>query len=477
MTNKIIPVILCGGSGTRLWPISRDALPKQFLELKGENSLIQETALRSAQCSGANPEDFVTVTLGDMKKDVVQQLAHLDRGFTSHVLGEPVARNTAAAVAYAALYVQRHFGSDAIMWVLPSDHYMADKGALKQALDKAVVAAKQDYLVTYGITPSRPETGYGYIKKADSMGIDDSMFHVDEFVEKPSLGVAQEYIVSGDFLWNSGMFVFSAGTVIDNFRKHAPAVLRDVQQAVAQGRNEYNPSFDVYEGVEQIPFDKAIMERSGKVAVVPCDPAWSDIGSWESLWEISDKDKHGNAIVGEAICYESTDCIVHAQERLVTCAGLDNIVIAETADAVMVADKSNSDGIKAIVNALKKEGRREVSEPQHECRPWGEFKILSQSEGYKIKEIVVKPGETLSLQMHHHRAEFWIVISGEATAQVDDLVKTVLAGEMVYIPVQAKHRLANHGREDLSIVEVQCGSYLGEDDIVRFDDVYGRTAA
>lgn len=473
---KIIPVILCGGSGTRLWPLSREGMPKQFLNLLGDSSLLQQTALRALDCANAKPEDLVIVTLGSATKEVVRQMKELNPALATHVLSEPVARNTAAAVALAANYVNNHFGSDSVLWILPADHFVGDEKALTESLQKAVAAAQDDYLVTFGIKPTRPETGYGYISLSDDIG--DGVRKAAQFVEKPNRETAEQYIASGDYLWNSGMFVFTAATILKAFFEHSEDTAVTVQRSMfASGGAAKMPSLEVYETIEEEPFDKAIMEKADRVAVVPCDPQWSDIGGYESLWELREKDRNGNVISGKSAVYGSKNCFVHSEERLVAVAGLDNIAVIETSDAILVTDKSNGDAMKMLVKGLKAQGAQETIQPPKESRPWGMFKILSETKGYKIKEIVVKPGEKLSLQMHHHRAEFWVVIEGEAIVTVGEEEKHMKAQDFVFIPLQATHRLANPGKTNLKIVEIQCGDYLGEDDIVRFDDVYGRSAA
>lgn len=479
MNQIIIPVILCGGSGTRLWPLSRENAPKQFLKLNGDNSLLQETVDRALKCSGASADQLVTVTLDAMKKQTVQQLNEYDPDATAHILGEPSARNTAAAVAYAAKYVEKQFGRDAIMWVLPADHYVTDVNALRTALENAVEAADQGYLTTFGMQPTRPETGYGYIQMSEEWTDNKGIFSVERFVEKPDRQTAENYIAEGNYVWNSGMFVFKTSSVLSAYEKYEKSIMDVVERATSKMPGLKTVSPEIYAESPEEPFDTAIMENSDKVAVVPCDIGWSDIGSWESVWEIQDKDSAGNALDGRVACVESEDCLIKAGDRLVAAVGLKDVVIIDNGDSVLVADKSSSTAMKTMVKALKKQNARETIDPTMEERPWGQFKCLSQSDavGYKIKEIIVKPGEKLSLQMHHHRCEFWTVIKGEALVTIDDDVRLVKALESVHIPLQAKHRMENPGTEDLILVEVQCGDYLGEDDIVRFDDIYGRAAA
>lgn len=361
MTDLVVPVILCGGSGTRLWPASREKLPKQFLNLMGENSLLQETALRAVRTTGAKAGDIITVTLGDLAGQVSEQLAAVDAASAGHVLSEPSARNTAAAVAYAASYINAQHGPEALMLILPSDHYIGDEAALATAFKKGITAAKDGYLVTLGIQPTRPDTGYGYIRLGPQLGY-KAVHQASAFVEKPKLDMAVTYLESGDYLWNSGMFLFKAGEVLNQFKTHAPHILSAVNEAMQAGKPG-TPDSALYARIPSEPFDKAIMEKAHNVAVVPCNPVWSDIGSWESLWDIRDKDDAANVIEGSAVTIDNKGCLIIARsDRLVACAGLKNIVVIDTGDAILVADRSNSEAIKTLVAALKQAGHPQVSE-------------------------------------------------------------------------------------------------------------------
>lgn len=361
MTDPIIPVILCGGSGTRLWPASREKLPKQFLNLMGENSLLHETALRAMRTCGAKASEVVTVTLGDLADQVQLQLGTVEGGAAGHILSEPFARNTAAAVAYAAMYIQSVFGADALMLVLPADHYIGDEDALAVAYHKGVAPAKDGYLVTFGIQPTRPDTGYGYIRIGEHLGY-DTVHQAAAFVEKPKLDVALGYLQSGDYLWNSGMFLFKVSAVLAQFKTHAPQVLTAVEAAMKAG-TPGAPDPVLYAEIPSEPFDKAIMEKTPQVAVIPCNPIWSDIGSWESLWDIRDKDDAANVVEGGAVTIDTSGCLIIAKsDRLVACAGIKNVVVIDTGDAILIADRSNSDALKALVTALKKAGHPQVVE-------------------------------------------------------------------------------------------------------------------
>lgn len=363
MNHTVIPVILCGGSGTRLWPASRERFPKQFLKLIGGNSLLQETAQRAHAITGAPWDNLLTVTLGALGDQVRTQLAEIDPVAARHILSEPCARNTAAAVAFAALYIRAHFGKDAFVWILPADHHIGHTNVLAEAFHEGLAAAGDGHLVTFGIQPTRPETGYGYIRSGDRLG--ERGFKVDSFVEKPDLNTAKAYLDSGDYLWNSGMFLFRAGDVLNEFDVLAKDILSGVEKAMASGE-ENAPDAARYNAIPSEPFDKAILEKSGKVAVVPCNPDWSDIGSWESLWEIRAKDGNGNVTEGEVV-YESThNCLIQSRDRLIACAGLENIVAIDTGDAILIADRRNGDAIKALVSEMKKRGRTELIDPPPE---------------------------------------------------------------------------------------------------------------
>lgn len=466
--------MLCGGSGTRLWPLSRERLPKQFLNLAGERSLLRDTIERALAIAGTT--ELVSVTLEDLKPETLHQLGEASPELPRHMLAEPLARDTAGAVALAAFYVRDTFGPGAIMWVMPADHHIGDETALARAVERALPAAEAGCLVTFGIRPTRAETGYGYIRAGEILdAFPGEVRRAAQFVEKPAAAVAESYLASGDYLWNSGMFLFGAEAVLKDFRELATGIYDTVRLAMDSGRAAA-PAADIYAALPRQSFDRAVMEKSGNVAVVPCDPAWSDIGGWESLWEISPKDANGNAVEGRVVLHESANCIVRAQERLVACAGLENIVVAETGDAVLVADRRNGEAIKFLTAALKNAGQQEAIEPACETRPWGGFKVLSEAPGYKVKELTVAPGGQLSLQSHRHRAEFWFVAEGEALVTLGGEEKRLGAQESVFIAPGVIHRLANPGPVGLKIIEIQYGNYLGKDDIIRYEDIYGRAA-
>ncbi len=356
MTTTVIPVILCGGSGTRLWPASRDQHPKQLLSLIDNFSLLQNTMMRALRISGGNARDVVTVTHAALAPQVAAQLSAIDPEATRHILQEPSARNTAAAVAYAAAYIHRTFGKNALMWILPSDHHIGDEEEMTAAFKCALRGSEDGYLVTFGIRPTRPETGYGYIRLGKALA-DGAIHHAEAFVEKPDAATARGYIAAGNYLWNSGMFLFSTEILLAEYRSHAAEILEKVYLAMAQGMGSH------YAAVPEAPFDKAVMEKSSRVAIIPCNPGWSDIGSWESLWEIREKDTHGNVIEGNALCQSTYNCLIHAKKRFIACAGLENLVVIETDDALLIANRSDTDAMRSLVNSLKKTGRYEMSHP------------------------------------------------------------------------------------------------------------------
>lgn len=361
MATNIIPVILCGGSGTRLWPASRESYPKQFLNLMDDFSLLQNTVLRAMRLADVGADKVVTVTLDNMANEVVNQLSTVDFAATQHILREPSARNTAAAIAFAALYVSETFGDDALMWVLPADHHFSDERNLELALRHARRATRKDYLVTFGIEPHRAETGYGYIRLGDKFPW-GAVHKADAFIEKPDITTAQAYVEAKNYLWNSGMFLFSTGVLLNEYATHADKTLKGVRKSLQVSGDPQRADAAVYGELSEQPFDKAIMERSGRVAVVPCNPGWSDIGSWESLWEIHQKDDCGNVIQGRAACHKTSNCLIQANTRLIACAGLENIVVIETPDALLIADRRNSDAMRSLVRTLKSAGCAEVTE-------------------------------------------------------------------------------------------------------------------
>jgi mannose-1-phosphate guanylyltransferase/mannose-6-phosphate isomerase len=362
MDKTVIPVILCGGSGTRLWPASREYQPKQFLQLIDDFSLLQNTMRRALRISGAAAKNIVTVTGDALAAQVRAQLGAIDPAATEHVLSEPSARNTAAAVAYAAAYIEHVFGKDALMWILPADHHIGDEDEMSAAFQHALHAGGSGHLVTFGIRPTRPETGYGYIRLGKPLQ-GSAVYHADSFVEKPDAETASGYVEAGNYLWNSGMFLFSTDILLAEYERLAPAILEKARLAMNNAGDKRQALDAHYGDIPEVPFDKAIMEKSAGVAVIPCNPAWSDIGSWESLWEISPKDLDGNVIEGNAVCHSTKDCLIRAQKRLIACAGLENLVIVETGDALLIANRSDGDSMRMLVKALKGAGYAETTHP------------------------------------------------------------------------------------------------------------------
>ena len=475
--TRLVPVILLGGAGTRLWPVSRATLPKPLAPLMGEESLLQQTARRVIAC--APPEHVITVGARAHDFMVRRQLAEVDPAFGGHRLLEPSGRNTAAAIALAALYARDRFGAEAVLWVCPSDHLVTDPTVLQRAVELALPVAAAGELVTFGITPVRPETGYGYIRAGAPLPAAAAVRRVARFVEKPERAVAEALLAEGDCYWNSGIFLFRADRVLAELGAHAPAILQAVERAYAGLREMPGGAFEVpqdaYDAVPAAPIDKAVMERAERIAVLPCDPGWSDLGSWQALWERLPQDGSGNAVRGQAFLDASAGCLVHAESRLVACAGLRDVAVVETADAVLVADRHDADAGRRLVALLQQAGRAEATAHAEEQRPWGSFRVLHEGPGFKVKEIVVAPGGRLSLQSHEHRAEHWVVVAGIAQVTVDDDVVTLEPNQSVHVPLGARHRMENPGEVPMRLIEVQCGDYLGEDDITRYEDIYGRS--
>jgi mannose-1-phosphate guanylyltransferase len=469
---RLVPTILCGGAGSRLWPVSREFHPKPFIRLADGQSLLQKAFLRGAALLGA--QEIITVTNRELFFKIEEEFREVNktRLATSFIL-EPFGRNTAAAVAAAALQVAKTYGEDAVLLILAADHLIADQPAFAKAVAQATELAQQGKLVTFGIKPRSPETGYGYIEADGNK--------VMRFVEKPSLETAQEYVKSGRFLWNSGMFCFTAGTVLQEMTKHCPDVLTATgkcfaQSDFAEGKGfrqlELHPEY--FQEVPDISIDYAVMEKSCRVAVVPCDIGWSDIGSWNALSDLAPSDSSGNRVEGEALLYNTSNCYIRSDERLVGAVGAQNLVIVDTPDALLVADRSCAQDVKHIFAQLKAKGHQAHRLHRTVYRPWGTYTVLEEGPRFKIKRIVVKPGASLSLQLHHHRSEHWIVVSGMAKVTNNNRELYVNTNESTFIPPGHQHRLTNPGLIDLVMIEVQSGDYLGEDDIVRVDDIYGR---
>lgn len=474
LANHVItPVVLCGGSGTRLWPLSRTVHPKQLLSLINDKSMLQNTLLRVQSMLDARP---IVICNHEYRFMVAEQLK--DAGFAkADIFLEPEGKNTAPAVTIAALHVLQQ-NQDPLLMVMPADHDIANTDQFVNTIQAGVALANQNYLVTFGVIPNRPETGYGYILKGEALS-PTSGYGVKRFVEKPSLAKAKEYVSSGNYFWNSGMFLFRASVFIQAMREFAPDILQACEQAIAgMGVDlDFYRLNEAFLSCRSESIDFAVMEKASNIAVVPLQSEWSDVGSWDVLWQISDKDKAGNVVRGEVFVDNVSDSYLHAEKRLLAVVGLSNVVVIETSDAVLVADKNNCQDIKNIVGLLKGSQREEAHTHHRVHRPWGFYEALNKSDRYHVKHIVVKPGAKLSLQMHQHRSEHWVIIKGKALVTRGEEEFELSENESIYIPANVKHRIENKADHLLHFIEVQTGSYFGEDDIVRFDDIYGRKEA
>lgn len=468
----LIPLILSGGSGTRLWPVSRKNLPKQFLSLTGHETLFQQTVTRTSLLPDVGAP--IIVASDDHRFLAAEQLQEL-RVSQASILLEPVARNTAPAIAVGALCAMDR-SPDAVLLVLPADHLIADTDAFTAAVAQARTLADQDWLVTFGIKPDRAETGFGYIQRGEALG--QHAYRVNQFVEKPTLPVAESYLAQGTYDWNSGMFMFRASRYLEELGTHAPAMLEAARAAYAKAKIDLDfirLDAEAFATSPNNSIDYAVMEKTAHAAVVPVSCGWSDIGSWDALWLAADRDRDGNRLEGDVITLDTSNSLVRSHPRhLVATIGLDNVVVVTTPDATLVARRDASQDVKKIVDALKSADRTEHDLHRVVRRPWGSYDSLESGDRFQVKRLVVKPGAALSLQMHHHRAEHWIVVKGVAEVTCDDKVFLLAENQSTYLPLGSKHRLRNPGKVPVELIEVQSGSYLGEDDIVRFDDVYGR---
>ncbi len=471
----LIPTILCGGAGSRLWPVSREMHPKPFIRLADGQSLLQKAFLRGALLAGAT--EVLTVTNRELFFKTRDEYLEVDGGAipTAFIL-EPFGRGTAAAVASAALYIAQRHGPDVAMLALPADHLIADAAAFARAVEQARSLAAQGRLVTFGIRPTAPETGYGYIE-AD--GTD-----VLRFVEKPSAEVASGYVKSGRFLWNSGIFCFTAGAILEEMRRHCPDIVTAVERCMERARRveaDGSPRIELdaeaFDAVPDTSIDYAVMEKSRRVAVVACDIGWSDIGSWTAIGDLVDPDANRNRLEGHAVLHEVSGCYIRSADRVVGAVGIDDLVIVDTPDALLVAHKDRAQDVRNIYGQLRAQGHEAHRLHRTVHRPWGTYTVIEEGPGFKIKRIEVKPGASLSLQMHEHRSEHWVVVSGTAKVLNGERELTVNANESTFVPAGTRHRLENATALPLVIIEVQSGAYLGEDDIVRFDDKYGRHPA
>lgn len=466
----MIVVTLSGGAGTRLWPASREAHPKPFMKLADGETLIQKTYSRAKMLNS----EVLTVTNRDyyfMSRDELERVG----AFGSFLL-EPFGRNTAPAIALAAKMIESMQGSDAVLLVLAADHLIDNQIAFANAVANATALANEGYLTTFGIVPTAPETGFGYMEKGEARG---SGYQVARFVEKPDIETAKTYVSSGKYLWNSGMFCFKAGVYLEELFKHAPEVAKTVNDCWQDMQPLSNPNMseipaELFKHVPNISIDYAVMEKSDKVAVVPSDFGWNDIGSWGAIRDLVQPDADGNRALGEAIFIDASNTFVQSEDRLVAALGITDLMIIDTPDALLVSRSDKAQDVKKVVAKLKKDNHDTFKLHRTVSRPWGTYTVLEEGPGFKIKRIEVKPGASLSLQMHNHRSEHWIVVSGTAKVSNGDSEITVRHNESAYIPAGQKHRLENPNKTLCVMIEVQCGSYLGEDDIVRFEDIYGR---
>jgi len=468
--TSLFPVILSGGAGTRLWPLSREMYPKQLLALTSKMTMLQETVTRLAGVGAVRPP--IVVCNDAHRFTVAEQVRGLDVEPTA-ILLEPAGRNTAPAVALAALKAQE-IDAGAILIVAPADHVIRDSREFQTAANAAVIEAQKGRLVTFGIVPNAAETGYGYIRRADGEG---PTYPVAQFIEKPPLDLATQFVASGDYYWNSGMFVFQAGRYLAELGKFAPDILEASTAAYRSAKSDLD-----FVRIDKAAFarcrsesiDYAVMEKTHDAVVLPLDAGWSDVGSWSSLFDALPADEDGNVLLGDVLVHDTHDCYVHSTSRLVTAVGMDDHIIVETKDAVMVAPKGRVQDVKELVNKLKKSGRSESSLHREVFRPWGSYDSIDDGERFQVKRLSLKPGGCLSLQMHHHRAEHWIVVQGTARITCNDKTFLLSENESTYVPIGATHRIENPGKLALHIVEVRSGSYMGEDDIVRLQDSYGR---
>ncbi|MDP1934596.1 MAG: mannose-1-phosphate guanylyltransferase/mannose-6-phosphate isomerase [Nitrosomonas sp.] len=478
MNVNIHPVILSGGGGTRLWPLSRANYPKQLLPLVGKETMLQATLARAAALSNTQAPIIVCNT---EHRFLIQEQCEAIKIKPEAIYLESAGRNTAPAIALAAFHLSQ-IDENALMIVLPADHVIDDQVAFAQAVETAKVAAQEDYLVTFGVVPSAPETGYGYIKAGTALSfatpIALAAYQVQSFFEKPNRETATAYLQEGGYTWNSGMFVFTAKNYLQELQRHRPDIFAAVQKAWQEKTTDLGfilPGKDAFTASPSDSIDYAIMQVTDRAAVVPAQFGWSDVGSWDSLWQIAPKDSDGNVTSGDTLVFDTQKSYIRAENRLVAVIGLDDVIVIETADAVLVMHKSKAQHLKTAIQQLESSQRKEHLDHLRVHRPWGWYEGIDKGERFQVKRIMVKPGEKLSLQMHHHRAEHWVVVSGTAKVTVENQETLFTENQSTYIPLGKSHRLENPGKIPLHLIEVQSGTYLGEDDIVRFEDSYGRT--
>lgn len=470
---QLIPTILCGGAGSRLWPISREFHPKPFIRLQDGQSLLQKAFLRAMNLPNVN--EILTITNRELFFKIEDEFAEVEQNnITKSYILEHFGKNTAPAIACGALEIHAKHGNDALMLILTADHLIPEQDLFQNAISQGIELANKDKIVTFGIVPNSPNNAYGYI---ESCGND-----VIRFIEKPTKDKAEEFLKTGSFLWNSGMFLFKAETIINEMQKYCADILEASKNCIALSRNSKGENFNLLELepksfslVPENSIDYALMEKSQEINVVPCSLKWSDLGSWNALEELTEPDTEGNCVNGEAILYDVNNCFIQSHNRLIGAVGLNDIIIVDTPDALLVANKNRAQDVKQLYKKLQSQGHDTHKFHSTVHRPWGTYTILEAREGFKIKRIEVKPGASLSLQMHHHRSEHWVIVTGMAKVTNNEKVYYVNKNESTYIPAGNKHRLENPGILPLIMIEVQSGEYLGEDDIIRFEDTYGRT--
>ncbi len=464
----LLPIIMAGGSGSRLWPLSRSLYPKQFISLASNKTMLQETITRLDKLKHQDP----VVICNEEHRFIVAEQLRQNKTKHSGIILEPVGRNTAPAIALTALHSIRD-GSDPILLVLPADHVIHDKDVFSTAVSKAMYHAEQDMLVTFGIVPTSPETGYGYIEQGEKVG--EAAFKVSRFVEKPDLTTAESYLSKGEYYWNSGIFLFKASRFLSELSLFRPDILDACEKAIEGAINDLDFIRVCQTSFSECPDDSvdyAVMEKTKDALVIPMDAGWSDVGSFSALWEVSDKDKFGNVIVGDVFTDQTINSYIYAQNKLVSTVGVDNLVIVETKDALLVANKDKVQDVKNIVTQLKEKGRRECEQHREVYRPWGSHDDITQGNRFHVKHLCVKPGEKTALQRHHHRAEHWVVVQGTAKVTNGESTYLVSENESTYIPLGSAHRIENPGKVELHLIEVRSGSYLEEDDVVRLEE-YG----
>ena len=468
----LTPVILSGGVGSRLWPLSREYYPKQLLALVGQQTLLQNTVTRLEGL--ANQSAPLMVCNENHRFLVAEQLRNIGVS-AAHIILEPIGRNTAPATAVAALTALSH-DPEALLLVLPADHLIADAAVFREAVTAGIPLAQANYLVTFGIVPNCPETGYGYINAIDSIE-KTAALSVKRFVEKPDLNTAQQYIDSGEYYWNSGMFLFKASQYVKELETYAPAIMKACRESInnaSEDQDFLRLDAEVFKSCPSDSIDYAVMENTHAAVVIPLDAGWNDVGAWSSLWEVSEQDSEGNVTLGDVLSEKVRDCYLRAEHRLLAAIGVENLIIVETADAVLVAHKDHVQDVKQIVSRLKANARCEAELHRKVYRPWGSYEGIDAEARFQVKRITVNPGGSLSLQMHYHRSKHWVVVKGTARITKGDEIFILTENQSTYISLGVKNRLENPGKLPLEIIEVQSGSYLGEDDIVRFEDVYGR---